>query len=67
MPLVSELLMLVYLVDVGQRLLVLDQHLGKLQALVRIDTHHISQQEHPVRGEAHLQVSRWIKMQFLIQ
>lgn len=44
-----------HLVDVGQRLLVLDQHLGKLQALVWIDSHHISQQEHPVGGVAHLQ------------
>lgn len=44
-----------YLVDVGQRLLVLDQHLSKLQPLVWIDTHHISEQKHPVWGVAHLQ------------
>lgn len=31
------------LVDVGQRLLILDQHLGKLQTLVWTDAHHISQ------------------------
>lgn len=43
-----------YLVDVGQRLFVLDQHLGELQALVWIDTHHVSQQKHPVWGVAHL-------------
>lgn len=45
-----------YLVDVGQRLLVLGQHLCKLQALVRIDTHHVSQQENPVRGVANLEM-----------
>lgn len=51
-----------YLVDVGQRLLVLDQHLGKLQSLVWIDTHHISQQKDPVGGVAHLQIYSWIKI-----
>lgn len=52
-----------YLVYVGQWLLVLDKHLGKLQALVWIYTHHVSQEENPVRGVAHLEMSNWIKMQ----
>lgn len=45
----------VYLVDVGQRLFILDQHLGELQSLVWIHAHHISEQKHPVRCVAHLQ------------
>lgn len=60
-------LFVVYLIDVGQRLLVLDQHLGKLQTLVCINTHHISQQKHPVWRVAHLQMYKCIKMQFLSQ
>lgn len=56
-----------YLVYVGQRLLVLDEHLGELQALVRIYTHHVSQEENPVRGVGHLQTSNWIKMQLTSQ
>lgn len=56
-----------YLIDVGQRLLILDQHLGKLQTLVWIDTHHISQQKHPVWRVAHLQMHNRIRTQFLIQ
>ena len=42
------------LVDVGQRLLILDQHLGKLESLVWIHPHHISQQKHPVWSVADL-------------
>ena len=42
------------LCDVSQRLLVLDQHLGQLQALLRTDAHHIPEQEDPVRGVPHL-------------
>ena len=42
------------LCDVSQRLLVLDQHLGELQALLRTDAHHVPEQEDPVRGVPHL-------------
>lgn len=52
----------VYLVDVGQRFLILDQHLSKLQTLVWIHTHHIPQQKHPVWGISHLRERRRIKM-----
>lgn len=56
-----------YLVYVGQWLLILDKHLGKLQALIRIYTHHVSQEENPVRSIAHLQKSNWIKMLLIVQ
>lgn len=45
-----------YLCDVSQWLLILDQHLSKLQALFWIDPHHIPEQEDPVWGVAHLEI-----------
>lgn len=42
------------LCNVSQGLFILDQHLGKLQALFWVDPHHIPQQEDPVWSVAHL-------------
>ena len=44
-----------YLGDVCQWLLILHQHLGKLQALLWVDPHHVPQEEDPVWGVAHLE------------
>ena len=42
-----------YLVDISKRFLVLYQHLGKLGALVCIETHDVTQQEDVVRRVAY--------------
>src|SRR4029434_2782684 len=47
----------VYLVDVGQRLLVLHKHLGKLQALIWPRPHHTPQKRDPIRSITHLQTA----------
>lgn len=43
------------LCDVSQWLLVLDEHLGKLQALFWVDSHHIPEQKDPIWSVAHLE------------
>ena len=42
-----------YLIDVSKRFIILDQHLGKLRSLLRIDAHDASQQEDVIRNVAH--------------
>ena len=42
-----------YLVDVGQWLVILYQHLGELRALVRVHAHDVAEQEDVVWGVAH--------------
>lgn len=49
-----------HLVNVSQWLLILYQHLRELQALIRADSHHTSQQEDPVWGIANLEISERI-------
>lgn len=43
-----------HLVDVGEGLLILHQHLGEGGSLVRVHPHHLAQQQHVVRHIAHL-------------
>lgn len=43
------------LCDVSKRLLILNQHLGELKALLWADPHYVPQQEYPVWSVAHLQ------------
>lgn len=43
-----------HLVDVCKWFVILDQHLGKLCSLLRIDAHDASQQEDVIRNVAHL-------------
>lgn len=47
------------LCDVSQWLFILDQHLGKLQALFRVDPHHIPQQKDPIWSVAHLKKKKF--------
>lgn len=43
-----------YLIDVGHRLIIGHHHLGKLSALLRVDSHDVPQQEHIVGSEVDL-------------
>lgn len=43
-----------YLVDVDERLFILNQHLSELKALIRTGSHHTPQQRHPVWRISHL-------------